>query len=63
MPEPRANRANTLLVEGVNDREFIYQLTNRAGIARGAYKVHDWKEGEGGFQLLVDSFTSIFRGQ
>lgn len=62
MPGPRNKHPDTLLVEGTNDREFIYALTNRAGIARGTYKVHDWEEGSGGFETLVDSLPGFFVG-
>lgn len=61
MPGPRIDSRNVLLVEGSNDQQFIYQLTNRAGISRGAYKIPAWEEG-GGFQTVVDSLPGVLVG-
>lgn len=61
MPGPRIDSPNVLLVEGSNDQQFIYQLTNRAGIPRGEYKIPSWEEG-GGLQTVIDSLAGFFVG-
>lgn len=61
MPGPRIDSPNVLLVEGSSDQQFIYQLTNRAGIPRGAYRIPTWEEG-GGFQTVVDSLPAVLVG-
>lgn len=62
MPGAKSTSTNLLLVEGVNDREFVYHLTNRAGIPRGAYVVHKWDDNEGGFDTVVGSLPGFLAG-
>ena len=61
MPGPSVVSPNVLLVEGSNDQQFVYQLTNQVGIARGAYEIPAWRDG-GGFQTMLDSLPGFLAG-
>ena len=58
----KSTSPNLLLVEGANDREFVYHLTNRAGIPRGIYEIHKWDNNEGGFDTVVGSLPGFLAG-
>ena len=57
MAAPKPDPRFVLLVEGRDDREFIFQLSNFAGIVRGAFQV----QARDGFDALVDSIKGILR--
>ena len=62
MPGPKLSPPNLLIVEGVNDREFVYHLTNHVDIPHGAYEIHRWEKNIGGFQTVVNSLPGFLVG-
>lgn len=58
MSRSRPVSPNVLLVEGSTDREFIYQLSNRAAIPRGTFDIPKEDERSG-----VDALVASLQGE